>query len=90
MESLGWSFVPVSHECWEWIKFDLFGEALAREGSEVWRKDLVKMPDIDETNDYTPFGKAADQTIRKMIREEIERERKDKPIKPYPNKEQTD
>jgi hypothetical protein len=46
------------------------------------------MPNIDDKNDYTPLGKAADQVIRKMIREEIERERKDEPIKPYPDKEQ--
>ena len=44
------------------------------------------MPDFDN-DDYTPLGKAADQVIRKMIREEIKREKENKPIKPYPDKE---
>jgi hypothetical protein len=43
------------------------------------------MSDEDKDDDYTPLGRAADQVIRKMIREEIDRERKDEPIKPYPS-----
>ena len=53
---------------------------------ESWWEGLVAS-EPEQIPDNDRLGRGADQTIRKMIREEIAREKDGKPIRPYPEKE---
>ncbi len=48
LESLGWQFLPIGPNEWEWRKFDQNGKVTAIQGDEQWAKDMSDLTKVED------------------------------------------
>lgn len=55
LKVLGWNFMQIGSNEWEWIRFGCHGEIEARQGSGAWRDDLASTRQRT-TSRFPPFN----------------------------------